>query len=66
MSQYLGETKQATYRLGILASNSHVVVARVVQRFRVKQEKGGWAPGKRANITVFEIDGGKIARILDY
>lgn len=66
MSQYLGETKQATYRLRILASNSHVVVARVDQRFRVKQEKGGWAPGKRANITVFEIDGGKIARILDY
>jgi hypothetical protein len=66
MSGYLGETKQATYTLRILASNSRVVVARVDQKFWAKQENGGWAPGKRTNITVFEIESGKIARILDY
>lgn len=66
MSGYLGETKNATYTVRILASNPFVVVARVDQRFLVKQEGGSWVSGKRSNITVFEIDGGKIARILDY
>ena len=66
MSGYLGETKNATYTLRILASNPHVVVARVDQRFLVKQENGNWVPAKRSNITVFEIKGGKIARLLDY
>ena len=66
MSGYLGQTKDATYTLQILASNPHVVVARVEQRFLAKQESGNWVPGKRSNITLFEIDRGKISRILDY
>jgi len=66
MSGYLGETKNATYTLQILASNSHVVVAQVDQQFLMKQENGIWTPGKRSNITVFEVERGKIARILDY
>jgi hypothetical protein len=66
MRGYLGETKDATYTLRILASNPHVVVARVDQRFLAKQENGDWEAGKRSNITVFEIDHGNIARILDY
>jgi limonene-1,2-epoxide hydrolase len=66
MSGYLGQTKNATHTLQILASNPHVVVARVDQQFLVKQENGNWVPGKRSNITVFEINGGKIKRILDY
>jgi hypothetical protein len=66
MSGYLGETKNATYTLQILASNSHVVVAQVDQLFLMKQENGIWTPGKRSNITVFEVERGKIARILDY
>jgi hypothetical protein len=32
----------------------------------MKQENGIWTPGKRSNITVFEVERGKIARILDY
>ncbi len=66
MSGYLGETKNATYTLRILASNADVVVARVDQRFLAKQENGSWLPGKRSNITVFEIEDRKIKRILDY
>jgi branched-subunit amino acid aminotransferase/4-amino-4-deoxychorismate lyase len=66
MSGYLGETKNATYTLQILASNSHVVVAQVDQLFLMKQENGIWTPGKRSNITVFEVERGKMARILDY
>jgi hypothetical protein len=66
MSGYLGETKDATYTLQILASNSHVVVAQIEQRFLMEQENGSWTPGKRSNITVFEVERGKIARILDY
>jgi hypothetical protein len=66
MSGYLGETKDPNYMLQILASNSHVVVAQVDQRFLMKQENGSWMPGKRSNITVFEVERGKIARILDY
>jgi hypothetical protein len=66
MSGYLGETKNPTYTLQILASNSHVVVAQVDQQFLMKQENGIWTPGKRSNITVFEVERGKIARILDY
>lgn len=66
MSGYLGQTKDATYTLQVLASDPHVVVARVDQRFLVKQENRSWTAGKRANITVFEIKDGKIARILDY
>jgi hypothetical protein len=66
MSRYLGETKNPTYTLQILASNSHVVVAQVDQQFLMKQENGIWTPGKRSNITVFEVERGKIARILDY
>ena len=66
MSGYLGQTKDPTYKIQILASNPHVVVARVDQQFFVKQEEGSWNPGKRSNITVFEIEGGKINRILDY
>jgi hypothetical protein len=59
MSGYLGETKNATYRLQILASNSHVVVAQVDQQFLMKQENGIWTPWKRSNITVFEVERGK-------
>jgi hypothetical protein len=66
MSGYLGETKNAAYMLRILASNSHVVVAQIDQGFLGKEKDGSWKPGKRSNITVFEIAGGKIARILDY
>ena len=66
MRGYLGQTKNATYTMRIVASNPHVVVARLNQEFLAKQENGSWIAGKRANITVFEIDGGKIARILDY
>ena len=66
MSGYLGETKDATYTLRILASNPDVVVARVDQRFLAKQEDGSWAAGERSNITAFEIREGKIRRILDY
>jgi len=66
MSGYFGETKNATYALRILASNPNVVVAQVDQRFLAKQEDGSWKPGKRSNITVFEIEGAKIRRILDY
>jgi len=66
MSAYLGETRNATYSLRILASNPHVVVAQVDQRFLARQENGSWVPGKRSNITVFETEGGKIRRILDY
>jgi ketosteroid isomerase-like protein len=66
MSGYLGETKDATYTLRILASNPDVVVARVDQRFLAKQENGSWTAGKRSDITVFEIREGKIRRILDY
>jgi hypothetical protein len=66
MTGYLGQTRDATYTLQILASNPHVVVAQVQQQFLVKQENGSWVPGKRSNITVFEIDRGKISRILDY
>jgi ketosteroid isomerase-like protein len=66
MSGYLGQTKSTTYALRILASNPDVVVAQVDQRFLAKQEDGSWKPGNRSNITVFEIEGGKIRRILDY
>jgi hypothetical protein len=66
MSGYLGETKDDSYTLQIFTSNPRVVVARVNQKFLVKQEDGSWVAGKRSNITVFEIDSGKIARILDY
>jgi limonene-1,2-epoxide hydrolase len=66
MSGYLGETKDASYTLQVFTSNRRVVVARVDQKFLVKQENGSWVAGKRSNITVFEIDDGKIARILDY
>jgi hypothetical protein len=66
MTGYLGQTKDATYTLQILASNPHVVVAQIHQQFLVKQENGSWIPGKRSNITIFEIDRGKISRILDY
>jgi hypothetical protein len=59
MSGYLGETKDATYTLQILASNSHVVVAQVDQQFLMKQENGIWTPWKRSNITVFEVERGK-------
>jgi len=66
MSGYLGETKNATYALRILASNPDVVIAQIDQRFLAKQQDGSWKPGNRSNITVFEIEGGKIRRILDY
>jgi len=66
MSGYLGQTKNATHTLQFLASNPHVVVARIDQQFQVKQENGTWVPRKRSNLTVFEIQDGKIARILDY
>src|SRR4051812_18003826 len=66
MIGFLGETKDAAYTLKIFTSNPHVVVAQVDQKFLVKQENGSWVAGKRSNITVFEIDNGKIARILDY
>src|SRR3569833_3216565 len=64
MSGYLGETKDPSYTLQVFTSNPHVVVAEVNQRFLVKQENGTWAAGKRSNITVFEVDHGKISRIL--
>ena len=66
MSAYLGETRDARYEVQVLASNSDVVIARVERSFLAKQDDGSWKPGKRSNIAVFEIDHGKIKRILDY
>ena len=63
---YLGLTKDAKYRVKILSSNRDVVIATVSRTFLSKEEDGSWKPGKRINITVFEIEKGKIHRILDY
>jgi len=66
MAGYLGDTKDARFSMHILASRPNVVVAEVDQAFLAKQVDGNWKPGKRSNITVFEIKDGKIGRILDY
>jgi ketosteroid isomerase-like protein len=66
MAGYLGFTKNATYRVRILASNKHVVITKVERKFLTKQDDGGWKSGSRTNITIFEIENGKISRILDY
>lgn len=66
MSGYFGLTKDVTYQSQILASNQNVVVAKVEIQFSAKKEDGTWKPGSRTNITVFEIENGKINRILDY
>jgi hypothetical protein len=65
-ASYLGLTKDAKYRVKILSSNRNVVIATVSRTFLSKEEDGSWKPGKRSNITVFEIEKGKIHRILDY
>jgi ketosteroid isomerase-like protein len=66
MMGYLGQTKNPSYQIRIIANRADVVVAQVHQRFLVKQDDGSWRPGIRSNLTVFEIANGKIQRILDY
>ena len=66
MAGYLGETKDASFRLGTVLANKNVVVAEVEMKFLAKQEDGSWKSGGRNNLTVFEIENGKIKRILDY
>jgi len=66
MTSYLGLTKNARYRARILSSNRDVVIATVSRTFLAKQDDGSWKAGERSNITVFEIEEGKIRRILDY
>lgn len=65
-ASYLGLTKDAKYSVKILSSKNDVVIAIVSMTFLSKQDDGNWKPGHRSNITVFEIDEGKIRRILDY
>ena len=66
MASYLGLTRDARYKVEILASNRDVVIATVSRNFLSRQEDGSWVKGERSNITVFEIESGKIRRILDY
>jgi ketosteroid isomerase-like protein len=66
MTGYLGLTKSTTYRLRMLSSNHNVVIAKVEMRFIAKLNDGSWKPSARTNLTVFEIENGKIKRILDY
>jgi hypothetical protein len=66
MAGYLGETKQASFRLGRVLANKNVVMAEVEMKFLAKKEDGSWTGGGRKNLTVFEIEDGKIKRILDY
>jgi hypothetical protein len=66
MSAYLGLTKDVRLRLGKMLSNQDVVVAEVEMNFLAKQDDGSWEPSSRKNITVFQIKGGKITRIVDY
>jgi ketosteroid isomerase-like protein len=65
-ASYLGLTKDAKYKVKILSSKRDVVVAMVSRRFLSRQDDSSWKPGQRSNITVFEIEDGKIRRILDY
>jgi ketosteroid isomerase-like protein len=65
-ASYLGLTKDTKYSVKILSSNRDVVIATVSMTFRSKQDDGSWKPGERSNITVFEVEKGKIRRILDY
>jgi ketosteroid isomerase-like protein len=66
MAGYLGETKDASFRLGRVLANKNVVMAEVKMKFLAKEEDGSWKSGGRNNLTVFEIEDGKIKRILDY
>jgi len=66
MTGYLGLTKSTTYRLRLLSSNHNVVIAKVEMKLIAKQDDGSWKPSARTNLTVFEIENGKIKRILDY
>ncbi len=65
-ASYLGLTKDPKYSVRILSSNRDVVIATVSRTFLSKQDDGSWKAGERSNITVFEIEEGKIRRILDY
>src|SRR4051812_26574318 len=66
MAGYLGETKNASFRIGRTMGNKDVVVAEVEMKFLAKQEDGSWKAGGRKNISVFEIENGKIKRIIDH
>ena len=66
MTGYLGSTKDTTFHVRLLSSNQNVVIAKVTMKFLAKQDDGSWKPGGRTNLTVFEIENGKIKRILDY
>ncbi|HJW99152.1 MAG TPA: nuclear transport factor 2 family protein [Terriglobales bacterium] len=66
MAGYLGETKNASFRMGRTLGNKDVVVAEVEMKFLAKQEDGSWKAGGRKNISVFEIENGKIKRIIDH
>ena len=66
MTGYLGETKDASFKTGRMLANKNVVVAEVEMKFLAKQEDGSWKSGGRKNITVFELENGKIKRILDH
>jgi ketosteroid isomerase-like protein len=66
MTGYLGLTRNTTYSFQLLSSNRDVVIGKVDMKFTAKEDDGTWKPGARSNITVFEIENGKIKRILDY
>ena len=66
MAGYLGKTKAASFGLGRVLANRNVVMAEVKMKFLAKQEDGSWKSGGRNNLTVFEVEDGKIKRILDY
>jgi hypothetical protein len=66
MSGFLGATKNAKLKINQILNNKDVVVADVEMTFLVKQKDGSWQPGSRKNISVFELEDGKIKRMLDY
>ena len=65
LRHFLGSTQHAQIRVLRTLVNGGVVVTDQELSFEARRE-GAWAPDGRTQVTVFDVENGRIARILDF
>ncbi len=65
LRHFLGSTRRTQIRVVSTLVNGGVVVTNQTLSFQVERE-GAWQDDGRSQVTVFDVEGGRIARIVDF
>jgi hypothetical protein len=66
MASFLGTSRRARIAVTKRIAAANVVVFQQTVSFEEKQEDDRWKPRSRDQVTIFEFEGSRIARIADY